>query len=134
MGTRTAASALAAEHIAKIEQVAEDVVKIGEYGGVESTVAAWTAGNSGVTKAIIAGALLAVGEDRIRFTALLEALLRPRIVRIAVGVMLQSELAVGALDLLVVGRAADAQHFVVVAFYVGSQNCLPSLQELKPLC
>ena len=119
------APALSAEHVAKSEQVAEDVVEIVEHRGVESAIAARAAGNSGVTEAVVARALLGIGENRVGFAAFLEALLGRRIVGIAVGMVLQSELAIGALDFLVVGRAADAQHFVVIAFYVGSQNCLP---------
>ncbi len=80
-----------------------------------------------MTEAVVARALLAVGEDRVGLAALLEALFGPGIVGIAVGMVLQRELAIGALDFLVVRRAADAQHFVVIAFYVGSQNCLPFL-------
>ena len=71
---RTAAPALAAEHVAKSEQVAEDVVEIVEHRGVESAVAARTAGNSRVTEAVVACALLAIGKNRIRFAAFLEAL------------------------------------------------------------
>ena len=100
---RTLASALPAEHIAKIEQVAEDVVEIVEHRGVESAIAARAAGNSGVSEAVVAGALLGVGENRVGFAALLEALLGRGILGIAVGMVLQCELAVGALDLLVVG-------------------------------
>src|ERR1035441_2174806 len=122
---RTAASALPAKHVAKSEEIAEDVVEIVEHRGVESAVAARTAGNSRVTKAVIARALFAVGENCVGFAALLEAILGGRIVGIAVRMVLQSELAIGAFDFLVVGRAADAQHFVVIAFYVGSQNGLP---------
>jgi hypothetical protein len=127
---RTPSPALAAEHVAKAEQVAEDVVEIVEHGGVESAVAARTAGNARVTEAVVARALLAVGKNRIRFAAFLEALLGLRIVGIAIGMVLQRQLAIGALDFLVVGRAADAQNFVVIAFYVGGQNGLPFQTDL----
>src|ERR1019366_5019929 len=132
LGARTAASPLPAEHIAKSEEVAEDVVEIVEHRGVESAVAARTAGNSRVTKAVIARALFAVGENRVGFAALLEALFGRRIVGIAVRMVLQSELAIGALDILVVSRATNAQHFVVIAFYVGSQNYPPFVVGAPP--
>ena len=83
------------------------------------------AGNSSVTEAVVARALLAVGENRIGLAALFEALLGSRIVGIAVRMVLQSELTVSALDFLVIGGAPNSQHLVVIAFYVGSQNCLP---------
>jgi hypothetical protein len=128
---RTAAPALAAEHIAKAEQVAEDVVEIVEHGGVESAIAAGSAGNSCVTEAVVARALLAIGKNRVCFAAFLEPLFGLRIVGIAIGMVLQRELAIGALDFLVVGRPADAQNFVVIAFYVSGQNCLPFRPDLS---
>ena len=125
MCARTLAAGLPAEHIAKSKQVAEDVVEIVEHGGVESAVAAWTAGNSGVTEAVVARALLGVGENRIGFATFLEALFSARIIGVAIRMVLESKLAISALDFLVVGRAAYAQHFVVIAFNVGSQSSLP---------
>src|ERR1035441_1354774 len=80
---RTAASALPAEHFTKSEEVAKDVVEIVEHRSVESAVAAGTAGNSRVTEAVVARSLVSVGENRIGFAALLEALFGLRIVRIA---------------------------------------------------
>src|ERR1019366_5256499 len=130
---RTAASALCAEQVAKSEQVAEDVLEIVEHRGIESAVAARAAGNSRVTEAVVARALLAVGENRVGFAALLKALFGRWVVGIAVGMVLQRELAICALDFLIGGRAADAQHFVVIAFYVGGQNCLPLPQGLEAL-
>jgi hypothetical protein len=35
---------------------------------------------------------------------------------------LQRQLAVGALDLLLVGFPGNSEHFVIVAFYVAGQN------------
>ena len=52
----------------------------------------------------------------------LEFFFRVGIVGIAVGMVLQRELAIGALELDFSNRAAHAQHFVVVAFGVGGQN------------
>jgi hypothetical protein len=40
--------------------------------------------------------------------------------------ILHGELAVGALDLYLRRRAADSQHFVIVALPVAGQNDLPS--------
>ena len=76
--------------------------KIVEDRRVESAAAA-VAANSGVTKAVVAGALFAVSQNRVGFAALFEFLFRFGIVGIAVGMVLQRELAVGALDLLIGG-------------------------------
>ncbi len=78
--------------------------------------------DAGVPEAIVAGALLGVGEHGIGFAALLELLFGLGIVGIAVGMVLQRELAISALDLLVVRRARDAQDLVVVAFHVSGQK------------
>ncbi len=75
-----------------------------------------------MAEAVIARALLGVGQNGVGLAALLEALFRLRIIGVAVRMVLQRELAIGALDLLIGGGAADAQHFVVIAFYVGGQK------------
>ena len=75
-----------------------------------------------MAEAVVARALLGIGQDGVGLAALLEAFFRIRIVGIAVGMKLQRQLAVGALDLLIVGGARDAQNLVIVAFYVRSQT------------
>ena len=89
------------------------------------------AAHAGVAKAIVAGTLLAIGQDGVGFAAFLEALFGLRIVGIAVRMELQRELAIRALDLLIVGGARDAQNFVVVTFHCGGQNST-SLQNGTP--
>jgi hypothetical protein len=74
-----------------------------------------------VPEAIVGGALLGVGEHGVGLGALLEAFLRVRIIGIAVGMMLQGELAVGALDLLLARGADYTQDFVIIAFAVVRQ-------------
>ena len=86
-----------------------------EDGGIETGRAA-RAGDGGVSEAVIGGALVHVGEHAVRLARFLEHLFRFRVIRIAVGMKLQRELAVGALDLNVRRAAAYAQHFVVIAF------------------
>jgi hypothetical protein len=70
---------------------------------------------------VIGGALLLVAQHRVGFAALLEALFGAVIVGVAVRVILQRQLAIGALDLNVSRRARDAEYFVIVAFNFGSQ-------------
>jgi hypothetical protein len=64
---------------------------------------------------VVGRPLLRVGEDLVGFLGFLELLLRFRVVRIAVGMVLHGQLAVGLLDLVVRGVAIDAEDFVVVA-------------------
>jgi hypothetical protein len=79
-----------------------------------------------MAKAVVGRALLLVAQNRIGFAALLEALLRRVVVRVAVRVILQRQLAVGALDLAIARRAGDPEYFVIIAFCFGSQ-CLNSV-------
>ena len=74
----------------------------------------------GVPVAVVALALLLVGEDLVRLGRLLEALLGLGVARVLVGVVLQGELAIGFLDLLGVGVALHAQDFVIIALRVPS--------------
>ncbi len=71
--------------------------------------------HAGVSEAIVDAALVAVGQNRVGLGRLLEAFFGLVIVRIAIGMVLQRELAVRALDLLVRRLTLDAEDFVVVA-------------------
>src|SRR5271156_6261754 len=65
--------------------------------------------------AIVGRALLRVGQHLIRFAGGLELILRFRR-RVAVGMILHGQTAVGSLELLIVAVAGDAQKFVVFDF------------------
>jgi hypothetical protein len=67
-----------------------------------------------VAVAVVKGALLGVGQDLVGLRRLLELRLR-LLVGVAVGVQLEGELAVGALESGRVGIARNAQDLVVVA-------------------
>src|ERR1017187_2022131 len=84
-----------------------------------------------MAKAIISRALVRIGEHGIGFTDFLKLFFRVRIVGIAVGMELQRELPVDALEFHLCDRAAHAQHFVVVAFCVRRQN-KPSFKIHSP--
>ena len=71
--------------------------------------------NAGVPEPVVARALVGVGQHGVRLGGLLELLLGGLVAGIAIGMMLERQLAVGALDLLIAGRTADAEHVVVVA-------------------
>src|SRR5258708_17178769 len=95
-GTSLAAAA-AAEDI-EAEEVAENVVEIVEDGFVEA--AASVGSDAGVAEAVVGGAFVAVGEDGVGFGGFLEAFFCGVVSWISVGVVLHSELAVGAFDFL----------------------------------
>jgi hypothetical protein len=114
---------VAAKDFAKIEEIAEDVLKIGERRRIESDAA--IARDSGVPEPVIPRPLLRIGKHRVCLAALLKLLFRLGIVGVTVGMVLHRQLAVGALDFLVARRAAHSQNFVVIAFYFGRQCCFP---------
>ena len=74
------------------------------------------AGHARVAEAVVARALVGVAEDGIRLGRFLEPLFGGGVARIAIGMVLERQLPVRALDVLLAGRAADAQDLVVVAF------------------
>jgi hypothetical protein len=111
------------EQVAKAEKLAEDVVKVLKDRCIEAWPRA-RAADSGVAEAVVQAALFGVGEDGVCLAAFLEFLFRIRIIGIAVGVVLQRQLTVGALDLLVAGAALNAQDLVVVSLYIAWQSYL----------
>ena len=71
---------------------------------------------AGVAEAVVGGPFLPVAEHAIGFGGFLEPLLRVGIVGVAVGVVLQRLLAVGALDLRVARALANTKNFVIISF------------------
>jgi hypothetical protein len=80
------------------------------------------AAKSGVTVAVVNRAFFRISQDRIRLADFFELLLRIRIIGIAVGMILQRELAIGALQFSLGDRPGDAENFVVIAFCVCGQK------------
>src|SRR5437868_6345200 len=74
-----------------------------------------------MAEAVIRGALVHIREHGIGFTAFFEFLFCGGVVWISVGMMLQRQLTIGALQLDFRGSAADAEYLVVVTFCVGWQ-------------
>ena len=113
---RTAAAApAAAEQVAEqplAEDVAEgleDVADVAELRGAAPFQA-------GMAVAVVAGPLLRVAEHLEGLGRLLELRHRLVVARVAVGMVLQGQLAVGLGDLVPGGGTVHAEHFVIVAF------------------
>lgn len=118
---RAAAAARgASEQIAEAEEVTEDVTEILKSGRVKARRS--HAAHAGMAEAVVRRSLVGVCKDRVSLAAFLEFFFRVRIIGIAVGMILQSQLAIGALDLLLAGAAGNPEDFVVIAFYVTGQN------------
>jgi hypothetical protein len=109
-----------AEKIAETEEVAKNLAEILEGAGIDArrSNSAYTS----MAEAVVGAAFIAVRKNGISFAALFELLFRIGIVGVAIRVKLQRQLAVGALDLLLAGGAGNPEDFVVIAFYVASQN------------
>jgi hypothetical protein len=125
LGT-AAPSRTAAEKISEAEKVAEDLADILENCGVESPRS--SAAYRSMSEPVVRGPLVRVGQDRIGLTAFLEFFFGVGVVRIAIRMELQRQLAIGALDLLLVSFSGNSEDFVVVAFYVASQNSSKSFR------
>ena len=110
-GRTSRAAAAAAEE--RVEDVAEAEARAAEDVGYVDVVGTEAAGAVGVAIAIVVGALLVVGEHRVRLVDLLELLLSVRVVR-DVGVELTRKLKERALDRLCVGVLCHAEHLVEV--------------------
>ena len=80
--------------------------------------------NTGMPVRIVSRALLRIGENAIGFSRFLEFLFGFGVARIAIGMKLQSKLAIGALEFLLAHAAADGQNFVIVAFNGRHRNSL----------
>src|SRR5207302_11044583 len=93
-----------------------------ENGRIESHALSGGATKSRMAVAIVDRAFVSVGEDGIGLADFLEFLLRIRIIRITVGMVLECQLAVGALQFRLGHGASDAQHLVIVTFCVRSQK------------
>jgi hypothetical protein len=118
----TATPAASSEHIAESEEVAKDVTEILEDRGIESGRSSPRASDAGVTKTIVSRALVGVGQNRIGLAAFCEFFFGVGIVGIAVRMVGQRQLAIGAFDLLIGSCTGNSQDLVIVAFSVTGQN------------
>ena len=104
-----APTAAAPAALASGEEVLEDVLEQGAEAGLEAARPPHGA------EAVVLGALVGIGEDRVRLVHGLEVLLGLLVPGVAVRVVLHGELAVGLLELRLARRARDAEDLVVVA-------------------
>ena len=116
-----AASRTTAKEISEAEEVAKNFADILEDRGIKPSRS--RPAYRSVAETIVSGTLVCIREDGVGLAAFLEFLFRIGIVRIAVGMKLQRQFAIGALDFLVRGAARNPEYLVIIAFYVTSQNC-----------
>src|SRR6266540_1710286 len=99
----------------EVAKAAEDVLELGEDRRIDARRARADAGHGRVTESIVPRALVPIGEHRVRLGRLLEPLLRRLVAGIAIGMVLERELPIGALDVLVARVSRNAEHRVVIA-------------------
>jgi hypothetical protein len=104
----------AAKKISEAEKVSEDLADILKDCRVES--ARPRAAHGSMSKAVVRRPLVRIRQDSVGLAAFFEFFFRVRIIRIAIRMKLQRQLAIGALDLLLVGFAGNPENFVIVAF------------------
>jgi hypothetical protein len=121
-----ASTGTAAEKISEAEEIAEDFADILKNSGIEATRS--PSADSSVSEAVVCGALIRIGENGVGLAAFFKFFFRVGIIWIAVRMKLQRQLAIGALDLLIVGFAGNPKNFVVVAFYIAGQNGFESFR------
>src|ERR1700757_3691722 len=90
-----AAAPSSAENIAKTKKLSKDVGQVLERAGIEAGTGSG-ASDTSMAKAVVHGTLLGVAQDSVGFAGFLEFLFRIRVVRVAVGVILHRQLAIGA--------------------------------------
>ena len=120
LGAAATARSLA-KNVSETEEFAENIAEILEDTGIE-TASARGGSYPRMAKTVVHRALFAVRQDRVSLARFLELFFGVRIIRIAVGMKLQREFAISALELDVGDRAAYAQYLVVVAFCVRGQS------------
>src|ERR1700683_2181121 len=115
-----AAATTASKYVVHAKKFAEDVAQILETCAVKSP--ALPAAQASMAVAVIRGALVPISEHRIGLAHLFEFFLGVRIIGVAVGMVLERQFAIGALQLNFGDRAGHTQYFVVIAFCVRRQN------------
>ena len=69
-----------------------------------------------MTEAIITLALVGIGQHSVGFGGFFEFVFRLRIALVLIGMMLMSETAIGALQILFGHTSINSQNFVIIAF------------------
>ena len=115
------------EHLS--EKVAEDIAQV--HAARKAAFCGASTVYAGDAITVVGRALLRIAQDLVGLARLLEALLRIRIVRIAVGVITHCQLAVCGLKLLLPALSRNAQDFVVIdVCHVCHFSCTQSSVQL----
>ena len=98
---------ITSEHI--VQKILEGLPAEIEAGGPAALL------EGGVAEAIVLSPPLAVAQDLVGFRALTEARLGLLVARVAIGMILEGELAVGLLDVVFASALGDTEDFVVIS-------------------
>ena len=101
---------------AAAEDLAENVERIVKAAAEAAARPARARIERGVAVLVVGGAFLRIAQRLVSLAEFLEFFLGGLVARIFVRMKFHGQLAVGLLDFLVVGLAADAEDFVIIAF------------------
>ncbi len=104
----TASTTATAEGIAKTKKLPEDVTEVLEDSGIKASALGAGTAQSSMPVAVVDRSLFGVCEDCVGFAYFFEFIFRIRIVRIAVGMVLQRQPAVRAFEFGLGNGATDA--------------------------
>ena len=106
----------APKDIPETEKITQDVTEIGEYVGIESLKSSSRGTDASMPKAIVSSSLIGVTQDAVRFGSLFKLFLRLLVPGILIGMVLDGQLPISALDFLLTGVFSDTEYFVVISF------------------
>jgi hypothetical protein len=115
-------SASTPEQVSEAEELAKDIAEILKYGRIDTGRSASRTPEPRMPIPVVNRALLRIGEHGVGLAHFFKLFFGVRIIRVAVGMVLQSKLAISALQFDFGDGAAYPQHFVVIAFCICSQN------------
>jgi hypothetical protein len=111
----TAAASTSTENVAEPEQITKNISEVLEDARIKSSASACGA-DSGMAIPVIHAALFSVGQNSVGLAGFFEFFFRVRVVRIPVRMVLQGQLAIGALDFLITRAARNTKNFIKIAF------------------
>ena len=124
-----AATAVRPKNVSEPEKLSKNIAQILKSAGIETARSACGVRYPGMSEAVIHRSLLAVDQNRVRFSQLFKFFFRVRIIRITVRMVLHGKLAVSALDFLFGTRPRYSKYFVIIAFSVTGQNGIPPVRD-----
>jgi hypothetical protein len=121
-----------AEHVAESEEITQNVAEIGEDVRIEAAETA--SADSRVAETIVLLPLGRIAQDAVGFGRLFKEFFRASVPGIPVGMILNGQLTVSALDLLLRRASIHCQDFVIISFQRGRLPGIISMSLTENRC